>query len=401
MFCPHCGAQVVDGGSFCPACGGQVTAPAAAAPPTDTPPAPPPPSEAPAYPPPSPPPPAQPAVPQTASPAASYAKAPLGARVLALIVDGIIASALLPVGIMLVIASATRDEPSIPGLALIVVGGLWQLGYTLGRDAFGGAGAGKRLTGLVVLSSKTGHIAGAGPAVTRQVVLYALQLIPVVGTFIEPVMVLIDKDGKRVGDKAAKTQVVSRAAAQATGVAAPAGKGAAIGMLSGALLATLIGGAIGGFVMVRALSGAEPSFASTPSVIEEPAQEMPAEQPAPAPAPETSAESEPAADAPVANPLSAETAVDAVGNLLNYLKENNVDAARAHATRNFQEEKDWFFMPAGGALASFEVTDVYQDQALWVVEVTEDWNSGPQKARYFVIVEDNTVRVDDVDHLDQ
>lgn len=98
--------------------------------------------------------------------------------------------------------------------------------------------------------------------------------------------------------------------------------------------------------------------------------------------------------------VNAETAVDAVGNLLNSLKENDVEAARAHATRRFQEDESWFFAPAGGALASFEVTDVYQDQGLWVVEVAEDWNSGPQRSRYFVIEEDHAPRVDGVDFLE-
>ena len=99
------------------------------------------------------------------------------------------------------------------------------------------------------------------------------------------------------------------------------------------------------------------------------------------------------------NPLNAESSVAAVGNLLNSLQIGDVAAARTYATRNFQEMESWFFFSAEGALIEIEVADVYQDTALWVVEVNEQWNSGPQKSRYFVIVEDNTPRVDGVEFL--
>lgn len=341
---------------------------------------------------------------------APYDKAPLGARFVAVMVDGIIASALLPAGIILIAAASAREEFSVVGVVLVGLGGLWQLAYSFGRDMFAGAGWGKRLMGLTVVSTSTGMVAKAGSTILRQVVLYALGIIPVIGSLIEPVMVLVDKEGKRVGDKVAKTQVVRSTDAAARGVAVSTGKGAAIGALVAALLVSIVGGVAGGLVFARTVSGAMDAGADLSPVVpeievptEQPTEQPPAEQPTeqpPAEQPSTEQPGEPGDGAAVVGAVNPETSVDAVGNLLNYLKENNVEAARQYATRRFQEDESWFFAPAGGALAQFEVTDVYQDQAVWVVEVSEDWNSGPQKSRYFVIEEDNTARVDGVEFLD-
>lgn len=327
-----------------------------------------------------------------------YAKAPLGSRFFAVLVDGLIATALLPAGVILVAASVNSEDTPVLGLILLAVGGLWQVAYTLGRD-ISGAGWGKRLSGLVVVSTNTGGIARGGSTVVRQFVLYALNVIPVIGSLVEPVMVLVDKDGRRVGDKAAKTQVVRASEAVSRGLAVRTGKGAAIAVLIVALLLSLAGGVVGGVVAARTLADGGVSGLAAELPLTVPAEESQAEvPPQDMTAEETVPQGQP--ESPVEGAVNPETAVDAVGNLLNNLKENDVEAARAYATRRFQEDESWFFAPAGGALASFEVTDVYTDQAVWVVEVSEDWNSGPQKSRYFVIEEDNTARVDGVEFLD-
>lgn len=407
MFCSQCGAQLPDGSTFCSTCGAKV-----ATDPFPPPPPPPPPvpvpvttdsasadSGTPVAPVTPTPPPAE-----SPSPVGSYQKAPVGVRFVAFLADGIIASALLPIGIILIVAASSQGKFSIAGAILAVLGSLWEITYLLGRDAFKGAGWGKRLMGLVVVSPETGTIASAGKTIVRQVVLYALEIIPLVGGLIEPVMVLVDKKGERLGDKAAKTQVVRNSEASTRGLPVSAGKGAAAGALIGALLLGIIGSAIGGLVFARALSDTSNTVVSTLDApeVEIPAQEQAAEAPAEAEAPvEQPAEAEPANPVTAASALNAESSVNAVGNLLNYLKENDVDAARGYATKGFQKDKDWFFSPAGGALASFEVTDAYQDQAIWVVEVSEDWNSGPEKSRYFVVEEDGAVLVDDMEFLDQ
>jgi uncharacterized RDD family membrane protein YckC len=329
-----------------------------------------------------------------------YAKGPVGARLLAWIADGIISGALLPLAVLLIVAASARGQFSVVGAVLAGVAGLWQLAYSLGRDVSGGAGFGKRLAGLVVVSSATGVPATGGSTILRQVVFYALNIIPLVGSLIEPVLVLVDKEGKRVGDKVAKTQVVRVADMAARGVPVKAGKGAAIGVLVAALLVSLAGGVAGGVVFARSVAGEVSGIegtlpletpAETPAAAETPAVESPAPS---EPQPGTATEDETQID-----PRNPETVVDAVGNLLNSLKENDVDAARRYATRNFQEAESWFFVPAGGALIQFEVAKVYEDAGMWVVEVDEDWNSGPQKSRYFIIVEDNMTRVDSVEFL--
>ncbi|MDZ4168285.1 MAG: RDD family protein [Coriobacteriia bacterium] len=333
-----------------------------------------------------------------------YAKGPVGARLFAWIADGVIAGALLPLVVLLLVAASAREEFSVVGAVLAVVAGLWQLAYSLGRDVFGGAGFGKRLAGIVVVSSETGAQASGGSTVLRQVVLYALNTIPVIGNLIEPALVLVNKEGRRLGDKAAKTQVVRAADLAARGVPLKTGKGAAIGVLVAALLVSIAGSVAGGVVLARsAAGGVEALEGATPlqAPAETPGTEIPATE---TPGTQAPAESEPQPDSAtedetLKDPRNPETAVDAVGNLLNSLKENDVDAARAHATRNFQEEESWFFVPAGGALIQFEVAKVYEDAGLWVVEVNEEWNSGPQKSRYFIIVEDNTPRVDSVEFL--
>ncbi len=334
---------------------------------------------------------------------APYAKGPLGGRLLAYIADSIIAATLLPLGTLLVMAGGARDEVSMAGLLVSALGAIWMLGYLIARDAAGGAGFGKRLTGLVVVSSETGVPAKAGPAIVRQIVLWALGLIPAIGSLIEPIMVLVDKDGRRLGDKVAKTQVVRTADVAARGIPVTTGKGVAIAVVVGALVLNLVGGAIGGVVFARSLAGAGGGWGTIESSFDEESggetltDEVPAEDP---PVTEGATEGSWEGDMPdtsgseYVSAVNAETAVDAVGNMLWSLQQDDVDRARTYTTRYFQEEGDWFLSPASGALISFEVVNVYPDAATWVVEVQEDWNSGPETVLYFVIEEDNQARVD-------
>ena len=311
MFCPHCGAQVEDGSAFCPMCGQGIEAAPDAAPdvraveppPLPTPLAPAPSQVPPPVPPPVPqvpvqptvpmaPPPQAPAVPAAApvvaTPAAApytgaYPKAPLGGRLLAVIVDGIIAAALLGPGILFLYAGLASGGTPALGIALVVIGGIWELVYLLGRDGFGGAGFGKRLTGLVVVTSPGGVPAGVGASIVRQLVLYLLSVIPVIGSLVEPILVITDKDGRRLGDKAAKTQVARATDVAAAGHRVPAGKGLAVAALVIALLVSLIGSAIGGVMFAGALAYVDgggafeiPDAATVPETQEDPTTEQPA-----------------------------------------------------------------------------------------------------------------------------
>lgn len=270
MFCPQCGAEAQDGDAFCGICGGdlsQAGAPALVQPPTPVAPATQP--TAPLPPQPTAPLPAQPAAATPVmSGAAEYSKAPSGGRLGAVIIDSIVASALLPLGALLVYAAAAKGGASAIGYALLGLGVLWQLAYMLGRDAFGGAGVGKRLTGLVVTSVATGAPAGFGPNFVRQLVFYALNAIPI-GGLIEPIMVLADKGGRRLGDKLAKTQVVRVTEASARGLVSARRKGGAVAVAVASVLVMIVGSAVGGFVFYRAASGViETPVVETPPTTE-------------------------------------------------------------------------------------------------------------------------------------
>jgi len=289
MVCPSCGAQVDEGSAFCPSCGAGVAASEPTMPAAPEPIAPPPlPSAAPTPPPPPPPvepPPFVSAAPVSAAPAATtaapqsgaaYPKAPLGARFGAVVVDGVIASALLAPAFLFLYAGLVSGGSSVLGWILVVIGGLWELVYFLGRDGFTGAGFGKRLGRIVVVSSATGAPAGMGASIARQGVMWLLGLIPAVGSLIEPIMVIADKDGRRVGDKAAKTQVARADDVVARGHLVPAGRGAAVAALIIALLVAVVGGAAGGIAFAKAVSEAsgtgmiEPPITNDGTVTDQP-----------------------------------------------------------------------------------------------------------------------------------
>ena len=80
-------------------------------------------------------------------------------------------------------------------------------GYVLLRDSMRGQSVGKLLLGLVVISLETGRPCTLKASVWRNVVF----LIPganVVAVFLEPLTVVRDPQGQRLGDKLAQTQVI-------------------------------------------------------------------------------------------------------------------------------------------------------------------------------------------------
>ncbi len=337
-------------------------------------------------------------VPAAGTPGGLYPKGPLGARLLALIADSIIAAALLPLGILVFYASLARGETPIVGMIVMSLGAMWQIAYFLGRDAFGGAGFGKRMTGLVVTSVEGGSVASAGATVLRQIVLFALGLIPAIGGLIEPIVVLVDNDGRRLGDKAAKTQVARTADVAARGVPIAHGKGAAVAVLIAALLVSMIGSVIGGLAFAQAVSeGGDWQFETDGDWGFDFENDFSADDPLGEAEEgfgeiiidEQESEFEPPGD--VVNP---ETAVDAVGSLLSALMNDDVETAKSYTTRRFQSEYDWFLFPASEALYSFEVIEVFPDPPAYGVRVREEWNSGPEDVFYSVVEEDGRAKVD-------
>ena len=383
MYCGRCGSQMPQDSAFCPACGQVVeVAPS---------PEPPPPPAAPVMP--SPPQPPTPAVPPTDG----YPRAPHGARLWAWVADGIIASPLVSVGSLLLAAGIVREELSVAGLILLVVGGLWAAVYTLGRDALSGAGFGKQLAGLVVVSYETGAPIKGGPTVIRHLILWATNLLPGIGSLIEPVMTLVDSEGRRVGDKFAKTQVVRISDAVLRGHDVQRSKTLAIVLLVAALILSIAGTTIGSIVFARSLYGAVEQYdysTPDPSVdtdwgggAEQPQGVPPAQDPAPE------------GDAGAAAGLTADSARDTVGEFLYARQNGDAAAAAQYATQQFQSQYDWFFDGTGPI--QFEVLEVAQDAALYVVIVREEWQSGPENLYYWVTYEDGKALVSDVAWEDQ
>ncbi len=376
MFCPKCGNQAADGDLFCGMCGADLRAVAGAVappqPPSQPQPTAPMPAAAPAPPQPTAPMPAT-AVPTAAAPAgAFYPKAGLGARFLAYSIDGLIASALLPVGALVVAAAAARGDTSLLGWALYGLGIVWMLAYVLVRDAFGGAGPGKRLAGLVVTSALSGAPQGGGPAVMRQLILLLTGLVPLVGPLIEPVIVLTDKDGRRLGDKVAKTQVARVADVTARGLAAQPSKAPAAIALSAALVVMLAGSGIGGFLAWRSVQQA----ATGTPVVTTDESATPQGEPGEKPAEPTGSPLSPSKDP--ARTVEAYYAALAAGDfdaLRTLFVPEMADAASPDLF------KDW-------SNPSFSVEDVATEGANAFVQVRESGGGSADGPVTFTLVED-------------
>jgi uncharacterized RDD family membrane protein YckC len=79
--------------------------------------------------------------------------------------------------------------------------------YLLLRDAVGGQSIGKIMMGLTVIRVETGRPCSVMGSIQRN----AMLLVPganVVAVFLEPVTILRDPQGQRLGDRLAQTQVV-------------------------------------------------------------------------------------------------------------------------------------------------------------------------------------------------
>lgn len=86
---------------------------------------------------------------------------------------------------------------------------LAPLTYSLIKDGLGkGQSWGKKTLGLMVVYLPNKTPGTIGQSFSRNFVLLLLGIIPLVGWFIEPFLVINTKDGRRFGDNAANTQVI-------------------------------------------------------------------------------------------------------------------------------------------------------------------------------------------------
>jgi uncharacterized RDD family membrane protein YckC len=151
-----------------------------------------------------------------------YPKGPLGARFLATVIDVLVGcAAFIPA--LLVAAwglveafgsgssSSNYGEPIfVVAMLLALAGGIWSIYYGFAKDGrAGGASIGKAKMGLMVVRLADKRPCTPGQSALRVLTLIILNVIPAVGWLIEPVVVLAADDGRRLGDKAAGTQVIA------------------------------------------------------------------------------------------------------------------------------------------------------------------------------------------------
>ena len=123
--------------------------------------------------------------------ASPYAKANVTRRFYAASIDALI----LVSGALV----ARNSDPT----ALVVVTAV----YVLLRDAMNGRSIGKFLLGLVVIDLETGRPASF-PASIRRNLVFALPGADIVAIFLETRTLIHDRQGQRLGDRLAQTQVV-------------------------------------------------------------------------------------------------------------------------------------------------------------------------------------------------
>jgi uncharacterized RDD family membrane protein YckC len=145
-----------------------------------------------------------------------YPKASLSNRFIAMLLDGLIALGLALPAICCFILGAIGMEHNKLGQNFILLMGIGFLliilpfVYMFIKDGLNrGQSYGKRAMDLMVVDLGTYQPCDKGKSAVRQLVSMLVGFIPLVGSFIEPIMVLATDDGRKLSDKAANTQVVN------------------------------------------------------------------------------------------------------------------------------------------------------------------------------------------------
>jgi len=141
----------------------------------------------------------------------SYPKARLFRRLIAKLIDAYIGVGMPIMASMIGLAVSSRSGVSVVNVLLLLSSFVWAIYYTLTKDARNeGRSMGKRAMKLMVVNVTTGEPCSTRESVTRAFIGGLVGLVPFIGWAIEPGLVLFSADGRRVGDKAAGTQVIDR-----------------------------------------------------------------------------------------------------------------------------------------------------------------------------------------------
>jgi uncharacterized RDD family membrane protein YckC len=129
------------------------------------------------------------------------------------LLDGVIATALaIPALVswangLTELVEEYNENGAVPLFYLGAILWLIPFVYTLVKDGLGkGQSRGKKMLGLMVAYLPDNVPCTLGDSFVRSLV----GAIPVVGWFVEPAMVLVTADGRRLADKAANTQVIEK-----------------------------------------------------------------------------------------------------------------------------------------------------------------------------------------------
>lgn len=140
--------------------------------------------------------------------------APLGKRFVASLLDGLIGTGFMLPSIFCMITGtqAIHRRAYDQGLVLWCFAAalyLLPILYFLLKDGMGqGQSWGKKAMDLQVIQEESNKVCSYKKSFGRNGVMLLLNFVPLVGSFIEPIVLLASSDGKRLGDKAAKTIVV-------------------------------------------------------------------------------------------------------------------------------------------------------------------------------------------------
>jgi uncharacterized RDD family membrane protein YckC len=159
----------------------------------------------------------------------SYPKSTIGKRVLAYLIDVLIASIpmliLIPVSVIPFFSYARYNSnlSSAPNVLIIVlmvlaiiIGAGWAIFYSLVRDGFSaGQSWGKKICGLMVVNLNTNEPCTKIQSLVRNIfallISGSLSWIPVINglsSLVEPIVALVHDKGQRVGDMVGNTQVI-------------------------------------------------------------------------------------------------------------------------------------------------------------------------------------------------
>lgn len=201
LVCKLCGAEYGSNVKFCPKDGGALTAKAFGSIEEEQ---------------------APPLLPTPSTPSTSqtpiyyeveFDKAPLGKRIIAFLIDTLGTFFLaIPTFIFLLLASSDEGgtgEYVTMYIILAAVCYLIPVTYFFLKDGLGkGQSWGKKSVGLRVVYLPNNSYSTFGKSFLRNLIRGLLRVVPIIGWFIEFIMILVTKDGRRLGDLVAKTQVV-------------------------------------------------------------------------------------------------------------------------------------------------------------------------------------------------